>query len=1292
MFNFRLRGDGRRASRRRRAFVIASSPLEALDRRDLLAAGPLGINLAGSLGFVDLMKESNDWSQYNSTPLTENAQGWPTSDAQIEVLDERVNQPWNGPDPAATPPDIGGTYHLSFQGQATVSPPVWLQIFTVQNQVYNAATNTTTADLVVPHNVEPFLLINFSGTVNPASATGAGVTNVKLIQPGYAANTTQVFTNQMLSALQPFNSIRYLNTDGANGYTEQLDSSGHLVQVQWSQRTLPDARSQISASNAEPGEAWEWEVALANASNTDMWINIPANASDDYVKQLASLIQNGDTVDGVSYAGLNPNLHVYLEYSNEVWGGIYNPYAVNMEAAKEEVAAGGSVLNADGTTDPTALANRRYLERTMQIVNDFRSVVGADPTYSRIRPVLGWQEDNWQYYTQNLPWFDATFGLAKNYFYGLGDATYMSASDYSSATSILNSLAADETQAIASAANYSTIATYYGMKSIAYEGGPSLSGTSTAGQNALLATRDPRMEQIVFQHYVDWYAAGGDMADFYNGPFGALSPQYEWSTAEFSQMSNPSASPRYKGLADVAAAAAVTPTAGTAVSATAATSLSVAADSLGQGFSRPSANQSNYWQLNVAVAGSYTLRLTTGSNIEPTYPAPGYLPAQIQISTLDGTTLGTYSVSQNGSFNLGNLTLKAGLNTLVIKTVLGVFYQSTGYVYEYEPTSLTLTPVNPAPVQTISVGSAGFSTTGSWQQWAGYGHAGSIDDEAVAGTGSSKADYTFTGLPNTQYIVQITWPAYGNRATNTPYTIYDGSTSLGTYAINQQASPSGTADSAGTVWQQLAVVTDASGTLTVEITNNANGRVEADAVRIIAAPGTAVTPPPTTPAAVQTISVGSAGFSTTGSWQQWAGYGHAGSIDDEAVAGTGSSKADYTFTGLPNTQYIVQITWPAYGNRATNTPYTIYDGSTSLGTYAINQQASPSGTADSAGTVWQQLAVVTDASGTLTVEITNNANGRVEADAVRIIAAPGTAVTPPPTTPAAVQTISVGSAGFSTTGSWQQWAGYGHAGSIDDEAVAGTGSSKADYTFTGLPNTQYIVQITWPAYGNRATNTPYTIYDGSTSLGTYAINQQASPSGTADSAGTVWQQLAVVTDASGTLTVEITNNANGRVEADAVRIIAAPGTAVTPPPFAVGSVQTINAAGSGFITTGSWQQWAGYGHAGNMDEEAVPGTGSSLADWTFTALPAGTYLVQIVWPPYGNRATNAPYTIYDGTKALSTYAINQQASPSGTADSSGVVWQTLSNVSISSGTLKVELSNLANGRVEADAVRITRIS
>ncbi len=683
----RSRRDSRQSSSRSRRFTCPGEIL-MLESRQLMAAGPLGINLAGTLGFVDLMKETRAFTPLNSSTLPTDAQGWPEADAQIVVLDERVNQWFNGPDPNAAQPDIGGTYHLSFQGNATVTPD-WLQNYTVQNQVYNAATNTTTADLVVQHNSYAMLYIDFRNTVNPSSATGAGVSSVKLIQPGYAADTTQIFTNTMLNDLAPFTALRYLNIDQANGYNPVDDASGKLTPLDWSQRRLPDASSQTSGPG-EPGEAWEYMVALANATNTDMWINIPAPATDDYVKQLANLIKNGDTVDGVTYAGLKPNLKVYLEFSNEVWGGSPLPYTYNMESAKEQVAAGNSPLNNDGSTDQWIWAQRNYLEQTMRITNDFRSVMGADPDYDKIRPVLGWAEGYYQYYSSTFPWFEKTFGAPSQYFYGMGNAIYDAATDYSSVTNLISSLTQGLAQQAIEMKQFSAVANSYGLKTVAYEGGPDAGSApdQAGGQVALAASRDPRMEALVVQEYNTWYAGGGDLAMFYDGPWDNYTPNNQYSALEVVQATNPTASPKYRGLVDVSQEASQAVTVGTVVAATGATSLSVNQDVYGLAVPNFPNSQPNDWLLNVPTAGNYTLSVQTGNStgIE-----------RITVALNDTNQVGTFSMGAQATYNLATLSLHAGLNSLSINN-LGSF----------TPLALTLTAASTASGSPPAIMDSGF--------------------------------------------------------------------------------------------------------------------------------------------------------------------------------------------------------------------------------------------------------------------------------------------------------------------------------------------------------------------------------------------------------------------------------------------------------------------------------------------------------------------------------------------------------------------------------------------------------
>jgi hypothetical protein len=739
-----------RLSRARRVKRLIPRPPEDLESRDVPAAGPLGLNLS-SMGYVDLMKEPNsNWGAIGSETFSLDSLGNPTNDAYITVLDERVNQPWNGPDPNASQPDIGGTYHLSFHGQATITPPSWLQIFTVQNQTYNPSTNVTTADLVVPHNVEAFLQLNFLGTKNPESATGAGISDVHLIQPGYAADTTQLFTNDFLNALKPFGTLRYLDIAQANNFGPQNNNDAPL---NWSQRRLPDEASQTDTSYGKWGESWEYMIALANATNTDMWITVPGTATDDYVTQLANLIKNGDTVNGVTYAGLNPNLKVYVEYSNEVWGGIYNTYASNFAAAQAEVAAGGSALNNDGSTDTTSWADRRYLERSMQIGNIFRGVFGGDPNYNKIRPVLGWQEDNWQYYTQYFPWFQSSFGAPSQFFYGMGNAIYLNPTDTSSPDAIINSMVAAEASSFASMQKFTAVADFYGLKNVSYEGGPALIGSGTPlSTNLLAASRDPRMEAVVSQHYLDFYAAGGDVANYFNGPYNIWAAQYGiWDAAELSQASNPSLSPKYRGLQDVANAAPQAPAAGTAVSATGATSLPVNADTLGQSFTLPHTGDNNYWLLNVATAGSYDLQLTTGVNGDL---ASRYAPGQVEVELANQQVIGTSSVQQAGVFDLGAVPLHAGLNVLVIHTVHGSFDPSDtsyGYRYEFNPTNLTIQPAIRTSSQASFAGSD-TTTQGNWRS--AYGADGYSISQDASIPNPVIPSYASVSMPNA---LQVAW-------------------------------------------------------------------------------------------------------------------------------------------------------------------------------------------------------------------------------------------------------------------------------------------------------------------------------------------------------------------------------------------------------------------------------------------------------------------------------------------------------------------------------------------------------
>jgi hypothetical protein len=667
--------------------------LECLEPRALLAAGPLGLNVDFNnySTFVNWLQVGGRYTPVpgQSNAITLNASGDPTSDAVL-LFDDRVNQPFNGPDPNAVPPDLSGTYHLSFNGQAQILPeyPGFSTPFTVQNQTYVAATNTTTADLVVPAgNTAEFFGIEFFNTQATAtSPVNTGFSNAVLIQPGYPAGSTQLFTNQTVNALKPFGTLRFLGPDGGN--TQPFMNGNTLVTIDWSQRYLYS-------------EPWEYMIELANQTNSDIWINIPQGATDDYIANLAGLIKNGDTLNGVFYPGLNPNLKVYLEYSNEVWGGIpanyqYQEAAVQNNADNQPLSTFPGNLdittNTDGTTnsDVYTLVGRRYLERTYDIGQIFQSVLGADPTHQRLRPVLGWQENYFAFYPPALDWFEHFFGPASNAFYGMGNANYWSPTDYSSVDAVISSLAAQEqSYAIPNAIDYTTIARFYGLKNVSYEGGPAIGadGNTQAGQNALAASRDPRMEQLVFQHYIDYFAAGGDVANYEAGPFGIWSPQNEWSLVELGDYNDPMASGKYRGTVDVANASPVAVTAGVEVPAAGSVSFPASTDTLGDNFSSPNTGQDAYWLVRADVSGSFDLKMTTN-------PGGGTAPGVVALSVNDQLINGAVNVPASSTIDFGPIFLSAGLNTIKIHTVHGSNDPgSPPNTYTFQPNTLTLAAV-----------------------------------------------------------------------------------------------------------------------------------------------------------------------------------------------------------------------------------------------------------------------------------------------------------------------------------------------------------------------------------------------------------------------------------------------------------------------------------------------------------------------------------------------------------------------------------------------------------------------
>jgi hypothetical protein len=131
----------------------------------------------------------------------------------------------------------------------------------------------------------------------------------------------------------------------------------------------------------------------------------------------------------------------------------------------------------------------------------------------------------------------------------------------------------------------------------------------------------------------------------------------------------------------------------------------------------------------------------------------------------------------------------------------------------------------------------------------------------------------------------------------------------------------------------------------------------------------------------------------------------------------------------------------------------------------------------------------------------------------------------------------------------------------------------------------------------------------------------------------------------------------------------------------------INEAAPEFSSTG-FGQLVGQGDGGRV-HRAPAGSGSAVATWTLNLAP-GTYRVSVAWPPGPDRATNAPYTVLNGS-TQTTVSVDQRLAPK-SFSIYGVMWEDLGTFTVTSGTLVVRLTNLADGRVFADSLRAERLA
>ena len=478
---------------RRRSFLPRA---EHLEPRIVLSA-QIGVNLDGNASYnndpiwTDLHNLALPWEAPTTTmgssaadtaiPLT--ATEYPLANAATTFT--LVNYP-------------DGDYQFSYTGTATVT---FTDIGYLSGPV-TVSGGVTTGTVVVNHQTGDKKDLDMQVTgLNSADPMG----NFHLMMPGYGNGTTAVpmYTPAFIESLQPFSDIRFMNWEMTNDSTL----------ANWSDRATPADFIDTASTNAVP---YEDMIELCNEAQKDLWINVPALATPAFDQSLAQLVN----------ADLDPNLNVYVEYSNETWNTGFSAFWQAYAAAQTN-----PLVIQNGNESQMVAQQAAYEE--VSIAKIFDQTFGAQA--SRVRPIMAAQQAWSQIASWQLQFIQQNYGPPSQFIYAASVADYATLPNGDNVAGLtLNQLFADLNQYLTSddvpwIKADAAVASQYGLPLVGYEGGQAMA----AGANNLnysviqQAEIDPRMYQFYVAMEQDWQEYGGGLINEYvlaDGSFWGMLP------------------------------------------------------------------------------------------------------------------------------------------------------------------------------------------------------------------------------------------------------------------------------------------------------------------------------------------------------------------------------------------------------------------------------------------------------------------------------------------------------------------------------------------------------------------------------------------------------------------------------------------------------------------------------------------------------------------------------------------------------------------------------------------------
>ena len=350
------------------------------------------------------------------------------------------------------------------------------------------------------------------------------VRNIRIIMPGFADSyRDNPFHPVFLKRWQGVACLRFM---------DWMDTNGSRI-AKWSDRPTPN-----DATFSGKGIALEIMIDLANRLRADPWFCMPHLADDDYVRNFAKLTK----------ARLDPNLRIYVEYSNEVWNGMF----------EQSRWAGQEGIRLRFAEKPWEAAWKYTAFRSVQIFRIWEEVFGGPQRLVRVLPS---QAAN-PYVSERVVEFQDACKHAD----ALAIAPYISCNvpkeGQGLTTAEVEKWTVDqaldhmETKALPESIRWikaqKNVADKYGLKLICYEGGQHMVGVG-GGENNDTVTRlfhaanaHPRMGLIYRKHLDAWTAEGGDLFCH----FSSVSNWSKWGSWGVMQYfdEDPASSPKFMAI------------------------------------------------------------------------------------------------------------------------------------------------------------------------------------------------------------------------------------------------------------------------------------------------------------------------------------------------------------------------------------------------------------------------------------------------------------------------------------------------------------------------------------------------------------------------------------------------------------------------------------------------------------------------------------------------------------------------------------------------------------------------